>query len=218
MSAIEQVVGREVLDRGEPDRGGRGGPRDGARGRAIVPSGASTGQFEAVELRDGGDRYAGKGVATTVANVNGPIAELVEGLEALEQRELDRTLIDATARPTRATSAPTPSSGCRWPPPRPADELEVPALPLRRRGQRPRAAGADDERAQRRRATPTTTSTCRSSCSCRWRPSFTEALRWGTETYHVLKKVLHDRGLSTAVGDEGGFAPGPGLQREPCRC
>lgn len=91
MSAIEQVVGREVLDsRGNPTVEVEVLLASGARGRAIVPSGASTGQFEAVELRDGGDRYGGKGVSTAVANVNGPIRELVVGLEGLDQRELDR--------------------------------------------------------------------------------------------------------------------------------
>jgi hypothetical protein len=83
-----------------------------------VPSGASTGEFEAVELRDGGDRYGGKGVLTAVGNVNGEIADAVEGLDALDQRIVDR-LIDLDGTDNKAASAPTPSSACRWPWPRP---------------------------------------------------------------------------------------------------
>ena len=96
MSTIEQVIGREVIDsRGNPTVEVEVLLDSGAKGRAIVPSGASTGQFEAVELRDGGERYGGKGVLGAVGNVNGEIAETVVGLDAVDQRGLDQTLIDA---------------------------------------------------------------------------------------------------------------------------
>ena len=209
MSAIEQVVGREVLDsRGNPTVEVEVVLETGARGRAIVPSGASTGQFEAVELRDGGDRYAGKGVATAVANVNGPIAELVEGLEALEQRELDRTLIDGDGTPNKGNFGANAILGVSLATAKAAaDELEVPlyryvgganahVLPVPMMNVLNGGAHADNNvDLQEFMLMPVGAA------------SFTEALRWGTETYHVLKKVLHDRGLSTAVGDEGGFAP-----------
>src|ERR1700761_6327285 len=95
MSGIEQVVGREILDsRGNPTVEVEVVLESGASGRAAVPSGASTGSFEAVELRDGGDRYGGKGVLRAVANVDGDIADAVEGLEALDQRGVDLALID----------------------------------------------------------------------------------------------------------------------------
>src|SRR3954469_19243032 len=102
MSSIEHILGREILDsRGNPTVEVEVFLESGARGRAIVPSGASTGQFEAVELRDGGDRYGGKGVANAVANVNGTLAEAVVGLEGLDQRELDRRMIDADGTPNK---------------------------------------------------------------------------------------------------------------------
>ena len=209
MSAIEQVVGREVLDsRGNPTVEVEVVLETGARGRAIVPSGASTGQFEAVELRDGGDRYAGKGVATAVGNVNGPIAELVVGLDALEQRELDRTLIDGDGTPNKGNFGANAILGVSLATAKAAaDELEIPlyryvgganahVLPVPMMNVLNGGAHADNHvDLQEFMLMPVGAA------------SFTEALRWGTETYHVLKKVLHDRGLSTAVGDEGGFAP-----------
>jgi len=209
VSTIEQVVGREVLDsRGNPTVEVEVVLETGARGRAIVPSGASTGQFEAVELRDGGDRYAGKGVATAVANVNGPIAELVEGLDALEQRELDRLLIDGDGTPNKGNFGANAILGVSLATAKAAaDELEIPlyryvgganahVLPVPMMNVLNGGAHADNNvDLQEFMLMPVGAA------------SFTEALRWGTETYHVLKKVLHDRGLSTAVGDEGGFAP-----------
>ena len=103
MSTIEQVIGREVLDsRGNPTVEVEVLLDSGATGRAIVPSGASTGTFEAVELRDGGDRYGGKGVTRAVANVNGEIAEILEGIDALDQRGVDLALIDADGTPNKA--------------------------------------------------------------------------------------------------------------------
>ncbi|HMQ25648.1 MAG TPA: phosphopyruvate hydratase [Acidimicrobiales bacterium] len=209
MSAIEQVVGREVLDsRGNPTVEVEVVLETGARGRAIVPSGASTGQFEAVELRDGGDRYAGKGVATAVGNVNGPVAELVVGLDALEQRELDRILIDGDGTPNKGNFGANAILGVSLATAKAAaDELEIPlyryvgganahVLPVPMMNVLNGGAHADNNvDLQEFMLMPVGAA------------SFSEALRWGTETYHVLKKVLHDRGLSTAVGDEGGFAP-----------
>ncbi len=102
MSTIEQVIGREVLDsRGNPTVEVEVLLDSGAAGRAIVPSGASTGTFEAVELRDGDHRYGGKGVTRAVANVNGEIAEILEGFDALDQRAVDLAMIDADGTPNK---------------------------------------------------------------------------------------------------------------------
>ena len=209
MSAIEQVVGREVLDsRGNPTVEVEVLLESGARGRAIVPSGASTGQFEAVELRDGGDRYAGKGVSKAVANVNGPIRELAVGLEGLDQRELDRRMIDGDGTPNKGNFGANAILGVSLAAAKAgADELALPlyryvgganahVLPVPMMNVLNGGAHADNNvDLQEFMLMPVGAA------------SFTEALRWGTETYHVLKKVLHERGLSTAVGDEGGFAP-----------
>ena len=209
MSAIEQVVGREVLDsRGNPTVEVEVVLESGARGRAIVPSGASTGQFEAVELRDGGDRYGGKGVADAVGHVNGALAEAVIGLEGLDQRELDRQMIDADGTPNKGSFGANAILGVSLATAKAAaDELELPlyryvgganahVLPVPMMNVLNGGAHADNnEDLQEFMLMPVGAA------------SFTEALRWGTETYHVLKKVLHERGLSTAVGDEGGFAP-----------
>ncbi len=209
MSAIEQVVGREVLDsRGNPTVEVEVVLESGARGRAIVPSGASTGQFEAVELRDGGDRYGGKGVATAVGHVNGALAEAVIGLEGLDQRELDRQMIDADGTPNKGSFGANAILGVSLAASKAAaDELELPlyryvgganahVLPVPMMNVLNGGAHADNNvDLQEFMLMPVGAA------------SFTEALRWGTETYHVLKMVLHERGLSTAVGDEGGFAP-----------
>ena len=104
MSSIERVIGREVLDsRGNPTVEVEVLLDSGAAGRAIVPSGASTGQFEAVELRDGGERYLGKGVATAVANVNDQIARVLNGFDALDQREVDAAMLELDATPNKAS-------------------------------------------------------------------------------------------------------------------
>ena len=111
MSIIEQVIGREVLDsRGNPTVEVEVLLDSGAVGRAIVPSGASTGTFEAVELRDGGDRYGGKGVERAVANVNGEIAAILEGADALDQRGVDLALIDADGTPVSYTHLTLPTN------------------------------------------------------------------------------------------------------------
>ena len=203
------VEGREILDsRGNPTVEVEVVLVSGARGRAAVPSGASTGEHEAVELRDGGERYGGKGVQQAVGHVNGEIAEVLLGQDALEQRLIDTALgdLDGTANKARlganailGVSLAVAKAG--------ADELEVPlyryvggpnahVLPVPMMNVVNGGAHADNTiDLQEFMVMPVGA------------PSFGEALRWGTETYHALKRLLHDRGLSTAVGDEGGFAP-----------
>ncbi|MBV8234419.1 MAG: phosphopyruvate hydratase [Acidimicrobiia bacterium] len=209
MSAIEEVLGREVLDsRGNPTVEVEVHLVSGAKGRAIVPSGASTGKHEAVERRDGGDRYGGKGVLDAVDAVNGEIRDAIEGLEALDQRGVDDELIslDGTddkgrlgANAILGTSLATAKAA--------ADELELPlyryvgganahVLPVPMMNVINGGVHADNNvDLQEFMLMPVGAA------------SFTEALQWCTETYHVLKGILHERGLSTAVGDEGGFAP-----------
>ncbi|MCB1000505.1 MAG: phosphopyruvate hydratase, partial [Acidimicrobiales bacterium] len=180
----------------------------GARGRAIVPSGASTGEHEAVELRDGGTRYLGKGVSTAVGHVNGEIADAVEGLDALEQRLIDQVLRDVDGTENKSRVGANAILGVSLAVAKAAaDELDVPlyryvggpnahVLPVPMMNVVNGGVHADNTiDLQEFMIMPVGA------------PSFGEALRWGVETYHTLKKVLHDRGLSTAVGDEGGFAP-----------
>jgi enolase len=209
MSSIDQIVGREVLDsRGNPTVEVDVELDSGARGRAIVPSGASTGQFEAVELRDGGTRYAGKGVAQAVEHVNGEIAAALDGFEALDQRGLDQFLIDLDGTDNKARLGANAILGVSLAAAKAAaDELELPlfryvggtnasVLPVPMMNVLNGGAHADNNvDLQEFMIMPVGAG------------SFSEGLRWGVETYHVLKKVLHDKGLSTAVGDEGGFAP-----------
>jgi enolase len=209
MSSIEHIVGREVLDsRGNPTVEVEVFLASGAQGRAIVPSGASTGQFEAVELRDGGERFGGKGVATAVDNVNGDIREALIGLEAIEQRVVDMQLLELDGTDNKANLGANALLGVSLAVAHAAaDEI---ALPLYRYVGGPNAhvlpvpmlnvlnggAHADNNvDMQEFMLMPVGAA------------SFGEALRWGAETYHVLKALLHERGLSTAVGDEGGFAP-----------
>ena len=209
MSTIEFLTGREVLDsRGNPTVEVEVMLDSGARGRAIVPSGASTGQFEAVELRDGGDRYAGKGVLTAVGYVNGEIADAIEGLDAFEQRTIDRILCDLDGTDNKSRLGANAILGVSLAIAKAAAvELEMPLyryvgganahlLPVPMMNVLNGGAHADNNvDLQEFMIMPIGA------------PSFAEAVRWGTQTYHVLKKVLHDRGLSTSIGDEGGFAP-----------
>ena len=209
MSVIEQVIGREVLDsRGNPTVEVEVSLDSGAFGRAIVPSGASTGSFEAVELRDGGDRYRGKGVLAAVAAVNGEIADFLEGFDALDQRAVDLAMIDADGTPNKARLGANAILGVSLATARAAaDELEVPlyryvgganahVLPVPMMNVVNGGVHADNSiDLQEFMIMPVGAA------------SFSEALRWGVETYHCLAEVLHERGLSTAVGDEGGFAP-----------
>jgi len=209
MSEIIHVVGREVLDsRGNPTVEVEVVLASGARGRAIVPSGASTGQFEAVELRDGGDRYGGKGVLDAVGFVNGELTDLLLGEEALDQRDVDRQLIDADGTDNKARVGANAILGVSLAVAKAAaDELEVPlyryigganahVLPVPMMNVINGGEHADNNLdVQEFMILPVGAA------------SFAEALRWGAETYQALKGILSRRGLSTLVGDEGGFAP-----------
>ncbi len=209
MSAIEQVLAREVLDsRGNPTVEVEVVLDTQAAGRAIVPSGASTGSFEATELRDGGNRYGGKGVLEAVANVNGELAAILDGMDALDQRAVDLALIDADGTPTKARLGANAILGVslavakaaaaelelplfRWIGGSGAHVLPVPFMNVLNGGRH--ADNSVD--LQEFMIAPVGAA------------SYSEALRWGAETYHALARVLSVRGLSTAVGDEGGFAP-----------
>jgi enolase len=209
MSEIEHVVGREVLDsRGNPTVEAEVVLATGARGRAIVPSGASTGEHEAVELRDGGARFGGKGVETAVGNVNGEIRDAILELEALDQRFIDTTLIDLDGTENKARLGANAILGVSLAVAKAAaDELGVPlyryvgganahVLPVPMMNVLNGGVHADNTvDFQEFMIMPVGAA------------SYSEGLRWGVETYHALKSLLHERGLSTLVGDEGGFAP-----------
>ncbi len=209
MSEIEHIIGREVLDsRGNPTVEVEVFLASGAEGRAIVPSGASTGQFEAVELRDGGDRFGGKGVQQAVEHVNGELLDAVLGLEALDQRGVDAEMLAADGTANKARLGANSILGVSLAVAKAAaDELELPVyryvggvnahvLPVPMLNVLNGGAHADNNvDFQEFMLMPVGA------------VSFSEALQWGVETYHVLKTLLHERGLSTAVGDEGGFAP-----------
>jgi len=209
MSDIEQLIGREILDsRGNPTVEVEVLLESGATGRAAVPSGASTGTHEAVELRDGGSRHLGKGVLRAVEHVNGEIATAVEGLEALDQRALDAALVDLDGTPNKSRLGANAILGVSLAVARAAsDEVGLPlyryvggaaahVLPVPQMNVLNGGVHADNNvDMQEFMIVPVGAA------------SFAEALRWGAETYHTLKAILHSRGLSTAVGDEGGFAP-----------
>ncbi len=219
MSTIEHIVGREVLDsRGNPTVEVEVVLDSGATGRAIVPSGASTGQFEAVELRDGGDRFGGKGVLDAVGHVDDEIYDLLVGLDALDQRDVDRLLIDLDGTDNKARLGANAILGVSLAVAKAAaSELGLPlyryvggvgahVLPVPMMNVLNGGVHADNSvDLQEFMIMPVGAA------------SFSEALRWGAETYHVLKTILHDRGLSTAVGDEGGFAPDLASNEEACR-
>jgi enolase 1/2/3 len=187
----------------------------GAAGRAAVPSGASTGEFEATELRDGGAAYGGKGVTKAVANVNGEIADAVRGHDADDQAGLDRVLIDLDGTPNKsrlganailgvslaAAHAAAAEEGVplwRYLGGEAAHVLPVPMMNVLNGG-----AHADNSvDFQEFMIVPVGA------------PSFAEGLRMGAEVFHALKKTLHDRGLGGGVGDEGGFAPNLGSNEE----
>ena len=209
MSEIVEVTGREVLDsRGNPTVEVEVVLDSGATGRAIVPSGASTGEHEAVEMRDGGARFLGKGVEKAVGNVNTVIAQAVTGMDATDQRALDSALVHLDGTENKARLGANAMLGTSLAVAHAAAaELELPlfryvggphahVLPVPMMNVINGGAHADNNvDLQEFMIMPVGA------------PSFREALRWGVETYHTLKKVLHDRGLATAVGDEGGFAP-----------
>jgi enolase len=209
VSTIEHVIGRQVLDsRGNPTVEAEVLLESGARGRAIAPSGASTGIREAVELRDGGEGFSGKGVLRAVANVNGEIADALRGMDALDQRAVDYAMIDLDGTPDKgrlganALVAVSLASAKAL-----ADDLEIPLyrsiggtnahdLPVPMLNVLNGGAHADNSvDFQEFMLMPIGA------------VSFSEALRWGAETYHTLRSILAGRGMSTAVGDEGGFAP-----------
>ena len=216
MGQIERVHARQVLDsRGNPTVEAEVSLRSGAFGRAVVPSGASTGEFEATELRDGGPQWSGKGVTNAVANVNGEIAAAVHGIDADDQAELDRTLIELDGTPNKsrlganailgvslaAAHAAAAEEGqplWRYLGGDAAHVLPVPMMNVLNGG-----AHADNKvDFQEFMIVPVGA------------PSFSEGLRMGAETFHALKKTLHDAGLGTAGGDEGGFAPDLGSNEE----
>ena len=209
MSSIARVHGRQTLDsRGNPTVEVEVELASGALGRAAVPSGASTGVHEAVELRDGGTEWGGKGVTNAVAGVNGEIAEALAGADGLDQEALDRTLIELDGTPNKgrlganailgvslaAAKAAAAEAGVplyRHLGGEEATTLPVPMLNVINGG-----AHADNSiELQEFMVVPVGA------------PSFREGLRLGVEVYHALKQVLSERGLSTLVGDEGGFAP-----------
>jgi enolase len=216
MSSIEHIVGREVLDsRGNPTVEVEAFLASGGQGRAMVPSGASTGQFEAVELRDGGGRYRGKGVINAVGFVNGEMREAVIGLDGTDQRLVDTQLIDLDGTDNKGRLGANAILGVSLAVARAAaDELGLPlyryvggtnahVLPVPMMNVLNGGAHADNNvDFQEFMIMPVGAA------------GFAEALRWGVETYHVLKSVLSDRKLSTAIGDEGGFAPNLGSNEE----
>lgn len=210
MSAIIDVIGREVLDsRGNPTVEAEVWLESGAMGRAAVPSGASTGVSEALELRDKDPkRYCGKGVLTAVANVSGEIADALMGLEASDQAYIDRTMIalDGTENKGRlganailavsmaVARAAAEEAGMplyRYFGGMGALQMPVPMMNVINGG----AHANNNLDLQEFMIIPVGA------------PSFREALRYGAETFHALKKIINARGMSTAVGDEGGFAP-----------
>jgi enolase 1/2/3 len=209
LSEIETVHARQILDsRGNPTVEVDVVLRSGAHGRAAVPSGASTGEFEATELRDGGSAWGGKGVTQAVANVNGEIAEAVSGMDVLDQAGLDRRLIDLDGTPNksrlganailgvslaaaRAGAAEEGAPLWRYLGGEAARVLPVPMMNVLNGG-----VHADNSvDFQEFMVVPLGA------------PTFAECLRMGAEVFHALKKTLHDRGLGGGVGDEGGFAP-----------
>jgi enolase len=216
VSQIESVLGRQVLDsRGNPTVEVEVTLRSGAGGRAAVPSGASTGELEATERRDGGEAWLGKGVSGAVAGVNGEIAEAVTGRDAFDQEGLDRALIELDGTPNKSrlganailavslAAAHAAAAEERQPLWRhlggeAAHVLPVPMMNVLNGG-----AHADNRvDFQEFMVVPVGAAT------------FAECLRMGTEVFHHLKAELHERGLSTAGGDEGGFAPDLGSNEE----
>jgi enolase len=218
VSAIASVHARQILDsRGNPTVEVDVALDSGARGTAAVPSGASTGEHEAVELRDGGAAWLGKGVTQAVANVDGEIAAAVTGLDADYQRAVDTTLIELDGTPTKARLGANAILGVSLAVAKAA--AADAGLPLYRR------LGGDGARTLPVPMLNVINGGAHAQNSLDFQEfmlvpagaaSFSEALRIGAETYHHLKAILHERGLSTLVGDEGGFAPDLGSADEAC--
>src|SRR3954468_20492598 len=216
MTGISRTHARQILDsRGNPTVEVDVTLESGATGRAGVPSGASTGVHEALELRDGGPEWGGKGVTKAVANVNGEIAEAVRGLDAADQRGLDQALIELDGTPNKgrlganailgvslavakAAAAEAELSLFRYLGGEDAVTLPVPMLNVINGG----AHAQNSIDLQEFMLVPAGADT------------FAEALRIGAEVFHALKDLLHERGFATAVGDEGGFAPDLGSSEE----
>ena len=203
---IKDVKGREILDsRGNPTVEVDVILEDGTMGRAAVPSGASTGEREALELRDGGTRYMGKGVEKAVANVNGPLRDLVIGLDAKDQKALDYAMIEADGTETKSKYGANAILGISMAAMKAsAKEAGLPLYKYIGEGKtlpRPMmniingGAHADNKLDfQEFMIIPN-------------RDTIKERVRVGSEVFHNLKKVLNEKGLATGVGDEGGFAP-----------
>jgi enolase len=215
---IAHVHARQILDsRGNPTLEVEIGLGSGVLASAAVPSGASTGEHEAVELRDGGSAWSGKGVSRAVEHVNGELARLLVGRDAEDQRALDHAMIELDGTPTKSRLGANAILGCslavaraaaaaagqqlfRWLGGPNARVLPVPLMNVVNGG-----AHADNNiDFQEFMLVPAGAE------------SFSEALQIGAETYHALKGLLHERGLSTAVGDEGGFAPDLPSAAEAC--
>jgi enolase len=209
VSAIATVHGRQILDsRGNPTVEVDVELASGARGRAAVPSGASTGRFEAVELRDGGSRWGGKGVATAVANVDGEIAAAVAGMDADDQRALDEALVALDGTQNKGRLGANAILGVSLAVAR-ASAADA-GVPLYRR------LGGDDARTLPVPLMNVVNGGAHAQNSLDLQEfmvvpagaeTFSEGLRIGDEVFHALRALLHERGLATAVGDEGGFAP-----------
>ena len=209
MTAIADIVGREILDsRGNPTVEVDVVLEDGAQGRAAVPSGASTGAHEAIEKRDGGSRFLGKGVQQAVDAVNGEIFDALQGMEATEQRRIDNTLLmlDGTENKSRLGAnailgvslavAKAASQSLDLPLYRYLGGVNARVMPVPMMNIINGGAHADNPiDIQEFMISPLGA------------PTLAEAVRWGAEIFHTLKKLLKDGGHSTNVGDEGGFAP-----------
>jgi enolase len=216
LSAIASAHARQILDsRGNPTVEVDVRLESGAFGRAAIPSGASTGQLEAIELRDGGDAYGGKAVTKAVAHVDGELGDAVHGLDAADQKALDEAMIELDGTPNKgrlganailgislaSAKAAAAEAGVplyKWLGGDDARTLPVPMMNVINGG----AHAQNSVDLQEFMLVPAGA------------PTFAEALRIGSETFHALKAVLHERGLSTGVGDEGGFAPDLGSSHE----
>jgi enolase len=209
MSSIEHIEGRQVLDsRGNPTVEVEVELETGASGRAMVPSGASTGRFEAVELRDGGDAFGGKGVTEAVGHVNSEIADALVGADATDQRGVDQLLVDLDGTENKARLGANAVLGVSLAVAHAAAEER--GLPLFR------YVGGTNAHVLPAPMMNVLNGGVHADNNVDFQEfmvmplgaaSFSEALRWGAETYHALEGVLAGRDLSTAVGDEGGFAP-----------
>ncbi len=206
---IESVTGREILDsRGNPTVEVTVVLDDGAAGTAAVPSGASTGAYEAVELRDGGRRYGGKGVQKAVKNVNTEIAKALEGFPATEQRLIDRLMCELDGTPNKSRLGANAILGVSLAVARAAaDSYGVPLYRYLGGPSAHRLPVPMFNILNGGKHAPDSTDFQEFMVMPVGAPSFSEGLRAGVEVYHALHAVLHDRGAITSVGDEGGFAP-----------